>query len=288
MTENLALSSRTAAQLRNQYETEKALANRLRNSSRIDRRRLYQTLYDELYRRVPDHPMLTRKATPEETADQVNRQMRYLSGFLRPGMTVLEIGAGDCALSFAIARKVTKVLALEVSKIISEQIDLPDNFELIISDGLDVPVPESSVDLVYSNNVMEHLHPEDALEQLNNICRVLKPGGMYLCTTPHRLQGPTDISGLFDDEPTCLHLKEYTFRELSYAFQKAGFDSTAAYINKSGAYHRIPISWITAFESISFLLFGRKRYAERQRWISRRPFTMFLQGISITGQKQIS
>jgi hypothetical protein len=31
---------------------------------------------------------------------------------------------------------------------------------------------------------MEHLHPEDAFEQLRNIIRALAPGGRYVCITP--------------------------------------------------------------------------------------------------------
>lgn len=285
MQESIAPAPRTGAELRNHYETEKALANRLRAAPKADRLRLYRELYDELYRRVPDHPMLTRKVTAAETAAQVENQMRYLSNFLRPEMIVLEIGAGDCALSFAMAQRVKMVYGLEVSKIISSQVDTPKNFELILSDGVSIPVPAASVDLAYSNNVMEHLHPEDAAEQMSNIYRVLKPGGIYLCTTPHNLQGPTDISQLYDDVPTCLHMKEYTYSELSQLFRRAGFFRTAAYVNKSGTYHRVPMWFIRAFEALARAVFGKKRFAARQILIGRKPFSVLGQGINIIGYR---
>jgi hypothetical protein len=47
---------RTTRQLREHYEIEKALANRLRAAKKPDRESLYATVYDELFQRVPQHP----------------------------------------------------------------------------------------------------------------------------------------------------------------------------------------------------------------------------------------
>jgi hypothetical protein len=52
---------RTAEQIREHYEIEKQLASRLRMAGKAERRTLYAALYDELYRRVPHHPQLTKK-----------------------------------------------------------------------------------------------------------------------------------------------------------------------------------------------------------------------------------
>jgi len=60
----------------------------------------------------------------------------------------------------------------------------PANFTLIISDGCSIPAQRNSVDVAYSNQLMEHLHPDDALEQVHNVLDVLKPGGVYICITP--------------------------------------------------------------------------------------------------------
>jgi SAM-dependent methyltransferase len=70
---------------------------------------------------------------------------------------------------------------------------------------------------------MEHLHPEDAFDQLREIHRVLAPGGVYVCVTPNRVSGPHDISRHFDDIATGLHLREYSTRELTTLFRRAGF-----------------------------------------------------------------
>ena len=278
-------SNLTPAQLREFYETEKALAARLRHASKGERLKLYQEVYDELYRRVPFHPMLTRKATPEESARAVSWNMEYLSRFLHPGMTVLEVGAGDCQLAFEVARQANKVYAVEVSNVIAHAASTPANFELVMSDGTNIPVPPGSVDLAYSNQLIEHLHPDDAIDQLNNIFRALRPGGIYLCNTAHRLCGPTDVSQHFDEVATGFHLKEYVYAELDQLFRAAGFNATRACIRKSGRWILVPMGMMLPFERLAMKLFGHKSYAERQRWTQRRPFNVFPQGINIVGYK---
>ena len=93
---------RTLERLRQHYEVERELAARLRAASADERRRLYAVLYDELYRRVPDHPQLTGKSSAESTAATVATRMKLLRRFLRPDTTFLEVGAGDCALSLEV------------------------------------------------------------------------------------------------------------------------------------------------------------------------------------------
>ncbi len=50
------VDNRPPAMLRQHYEVEKELADRLRHATREERRILYGTVYDELYQRVPHHP----------------------------------------------------------------------------------------------------------------------------------------------------------------------------------------------------------------------------------------
>ena len=73
--------NRTQEQLLEHYNIEKELANRLRNASKEERRHLYTFLYDELFRRVPLHPQLTRKKSQEQTILAVNDQINYLKFF---------------------------------------------------------------------------------------------------------------------------------------------------------------------------------------------------------------
>lgn len=232
---------RSLDQLREHYQVEKELAGRLRETSQEERRHLYTALYDELFRRVPHHPMLTQKVSSSERSRRVTAQLRFLWRFLHREATFLEIGAGDCALSFAVAGLVKRVYAVDVSAEITKNTTPPDNFQLILSDGCSIDLPRSSVDVAYSYQLVEHLHPDDASKHLENVCQLLTPGGVYVCLTPNRLNGPHDISWHFDDVASGFHLREYTVIELSRLFRKAGFHKVNAYVAVKGVHVKGPL-----------------------------------------------
>lgn len=217
--------TRSAEQLYEQYVVEKELAARLMNASEAERGTLYSAVYEDLYRRIPHHSQLRNKVSADDQAKRIARQFSFLEPWLTPDTVFLEIGAGDCALSFAVAKKVAHVYGLDVSPAVTFNETKPENFTLVLSDGTSIPVPDGSITLAFSNQLMEHLHPKDALRQLQNIYRSLAPGGNYVCLTPNRLTGPHDISRYFDRTATGFHLKEYTCGELIELFRKVGFKS---------------------------------------------------------------
>jgi len=93
-------------------------------------------------------------------------------------------------------------------------------------------------DYIISNQVIEHLHPDDLYEHFNSAKAILKPGGKYIFNTPHRYTGPHDISRVFGcSYAVGMHLKEYTFNEIYKLLKKIGFSristpNYAKYINK--------------------------------------------------------
>ncbi len=177
-------------------------------------------------------------------------EWRFLRRFLRRDSVFLEIGAGACTISLAAARFVKKVYALEVSEELTKSLIGTQNFELILSDGCSIPLPAASVSIAYSHQVMEHLHPDDALEQLANIHKILVSQGIYICVTPNRLSGPHDISKYFDVVATGFHLKEYTNTELSNLFKQAGFSKVRAYVGAMGIYIRFPLFLLRLLENL--------------------------------------
>lgn len=241
--------TRTAQQLWEQYVVERELADRLRNASHSERGSLYTSTYEELFKRIPHHSQLTRKATPALQAERIEPQLMLLRRWLTPRTTFLEIGAGDCALSLAVANKARHVYALDVSPAITRTAQTPPNFTLVISDGTSIPVPDASITLAYSNQLMEHLHPDDALLQLTNIYRALAPGGIYICITPNRLTGPHDISRYFDTVATGFHLKEYTCRELTQMLRLVGFRSVHQCFRKRKTHVEVPSALAAWIES---------------------------------------
>lgn len=271
---------RTLEQLREHYAIEKELATRLRNASKEERTRLYTALYDELYRRVPLHPQLTQRADAASQARAVSRQMRLLRRYLSPTSTFLEVGAGDCSLSREVSRHVRKVYAIDVSNEITKGEIFPENLELIISDGSSISIPPGRATLAYSCRLMEHLHPDDAGDQLKNIFVALAPGGKYICVTPNRFSGPYDISRYFDDVATGFHLKEYTFTELERLFREVGFGKIEAYSGGQGVYVKMRPSVILWCERV----LGRLPFSLRRTTAYALPFRALL-GITIVGTK---
>ena len=238
---------RSPEQIREHYEIEKALAAQLRAGSAEERKQLYGKLYDEMYRRVPHHPQLARKAAPQNQR-VIGQQLNFLTRFIGKDTTYLEVGPGDCALTFEVARRVHKAIGIDVSAEIISSTRRRDNVELLLSDGTSIPVPPGSVDVAYSNQLMEHLHPDDARDQLVNLNRALRLGGAYVCVTPNRVTGPHDISRGFDAIATGFHLREYTNAELLDLLRACGFAPVRIYSSFRGRTFRIPTRPLLALE----------------------------------------
>jgi len=256
--------SRSAERIREHYLLEKELAERLKKAGPQERPRLYSAVYDELFRRLPDHPLLAQKADPQAAQAAVSERLALLRPYLHAASTFLEIGPGDCSLARAVAAQVRKVYAVEASQEISrvpsdsapaensrhsEAAAMPENLQLIVSGSGNVPGADGSVDVAYSDQLLEHLHPDDALTHLQNIYQALAPSGIYICITPNRLSGPHDISRDFDDVATGLHLKEYTAAELAGFFRAAGFARMKLLVGARGRHLAVPVPIVAAIES---------------------------------------
>lgn len=257
--------TRTYEEIRQHYEIEKDLALQLRNASKQDRKHLYTELYDELFRRVPTHPLLTKKQDEKARTKAVDEQMELLKHFLFPDCVYLEVGPGDCSLALAVAKVVKTVYAVDVSEEITRNNVLPDNFHLVISDGTSIPAPDNSVNIAFSNQLMEHLHPDDALEQLRNIYNALAPKGMYICITPNSLVGPHDVSKYFDEFATGFHLKEYMTTELFNLFRAVGFSKIQVYFKVKGFVVLLPVMPVLLLEALLMRLPRSSRKALSRR-----------------------
>lgn len=249
-----AYETRTLPELKQHYEVEKQLASRLKTANLSERRTLYSSMYAELLQTVPLHPQHTRKADPRKAEEEAADKMCLLERFLTPSTRFLEIGAGNCCLSLRVAQRVAKAFALEVNEVVFRNVTPSNSLELVLSDGCTVPVPPGSIDVAYSYQVMEHVHPDDAREQLLNIYNALRPGGVYICVTPNRAAGPHDISQYFDPVATGFHLKEYTWSELSRLFRAVGFSKVEGYAGVKKKYFKVPLRLLCLLESVLFLL----------------------------------
>ena len=182
----MAEDNRPLESLRHQYEVEKDLHGRLMNSTRAERTKLFAELYDELFRRVPDHPRLTRRDTEEYSRRAVAARMNILRPHLAGVKTFMEIAPGDCRLAYEMCQHVERVIALDISDQSGGQQNAPKNFHFETYDGYTLNLPDNSVDLAFSYQFLEHVHPDDHEDHFRTVLRVLRPGGAYIFDTPHK------------------------------------------------------------------------------------------------------
>jgi SAM-dependent methyltransferase len=270
---------RPARQLREHYEIERELAERLRWASADQRSTLYAEVYDELFHRIPHHPQLHRRFSAERQ-HQVDRELYFLAPLLDNEVTFLEVGAGDLALSRRVAGVVREVHAVDVAAEIADTDHTAANLHIALTDGRHFPLPEDSIDLAYSNQLMEHLHPDDAAEQVRDLFRVLRPGGAYLCITPNRLTGPWDVSRMFSSTPTGLHLREYSNRELVALLREVGFEEIHAVVPAGRSAWQVPVALFTTVERALETLPPRAR-----RVLLRGPWRKALNSVRLVARK---
>jgi 2-polyprenyl-3-methyl-5-hydroxy-6-metoxy-1,4-benzoquinol methylase len=211
------ISSREA-----QFELERILRERILSSLKNERNAIVEQAYTELFERFPDHPVFL---TTCEAA-QRKRIGKLAAGLIIPlsqcGSKVLEVGCGRGEVLMALAERGCICTGIDVSRDILQLCDKIDVKVVYgVADSLDFPA--GSFDVVFSQEVLEHLHPEDVPGHFAEAFRVLRPNGILAVETPNRQTGPQDISRGFTRVAEGLHLKEWTVRELIQMFQKAGF-----------------------------------------------------------------
>lgn len=241
------------------YQVEVEQADKLRKASASERKRLYSNVYGEYFRKLPFHPQFTVKQNENLKQNRVAYQLRQILPFIKGRKRFMEIGAGDCSVSIAASNYCTEIYALEVSNEIADNSGLPANVKLLFFDGFDIPLDSNSIDVAYSNQLMEHIHPDDIEEQLRGVFRVLRRGGVYVCITPNRISGPHDISRFFTDKPVGFHLREYSASELCNIFHQTGFTKVITYTIIKGYKVELPFFLVKIIEQIAETLPPKQR-----------------------------
>jgi SAM-dependent methyltransferase len=115
------------------------------------------------------------------------RRVKMLTGHLGPGMNVLELGCGTGYFTRELARSGAEIVAIDVSP---ELLDIAKsncsapNVRYEIQDAGALSYSDAMFDSVVGSSVLHHLEIKEALQE---IYRVLKPGGAIYFTEPNML-----------------------------------------------------------------------------------------------------
>lgn len=247
--------NRTYEQVHNHYITEKAIADRLKSASREERKAIYAGMYDELFSKVPDHPRLTKRDDNKISLKSAKERINLIRRFLKRDANVVEFAPGDCKLSIEIAKYVKNVYGVDISSQFSDKDEMPDNFRLIIYDGYTIKDNiKNTIDLVFSDQLIEHLHIDDTIEHFKLVKELLASSGKYVFRTPHLFTGPHDVSRYFSDVPLCFHLKEWTYTELRRLLKEIGYSKIQCYWTARNITFRMPYLYFHVIEKLLALI----------------------------------
>jgi SAM-dependent methyltransferase len=153
---------------------------------------------------------------------------------IQPGTRLLDLGCGAGRHAFEAARRGARVVALDMDRKELEQVtaiaaamdeagEIPDGGSIQASSGdaTAMPFPDASFDIVIAAEVMEHIPADQAA--MNEVARVLRPGGIAAVTVPAWL--PERICWLLSDDYHNTpggHVRIFTRPELETKLARAG------------------------------------------------------------------
>lgn len=209
------------------WELERQLTQDLLSSTAQDRWETFDRSYTRLYSELQ---WLNRFAGESDATLASNHAQyrKWQTAVGVPPLAIYEIGSGKGELIAYLAQQGFSCKATEITRERGEKHSdaAVPNLRWGVSDGVHLDDFEGAAtyDVAISDQVLEHLHPDDLEAHLRGAHRILRPGGRYIFRTPHRFSGPHDVSQVFNcDKPLGMHLKEYTHRETLTALRRAGF-----------------------------------------------------------------
>ncbi len=153
-----------------------------------------------------------------ETREEYLLYLRHLFAYqeavemLQPNHQILDIGFGEGYGVKLISEHISTVTGLDVNKdavAYANKKYASENCFFEVYDGKKLPYEDKTYDAVISFQVIEHI--KDDLHYLEEIRRVLKPGGQAILTTPNRETRLEPGQEPWND----FHVREYSAKQLN-------------------------------------------------------------------------
>jgi 2-polyprenyl-3-methyl-5-hydroxy-6-metoxy-1,4-benzoquinol methylase len=218
-------------------------------------------MYREVYERV--HLIYGKSSNTVKTQNPKDRIVRLFRKELE-GKSILDVGCGEGYFLISVASQLDhkKLVGVDISTSV-----LPKNqkdIQFINADIVDFDLSEQ-FDVVFCDQVLEHIAPLDLPIHLSSVRNALKPDGTFIILMPNKLFGPYDVTRIVDYTYTGqldamgTHLNESTYTEMIPILKQYGFNRfyTIVPIPKLKylfPYLRIDPSLLTYVENNQFLL----------------------------------
>lgn len=156
------------------------------------------------------------------------------------GKTVADIGCGTGYGTVHMAQFAEKAVGVDYSAETIEQNKKENahikNLEFVHGKVPPVPLPDAAFDVVTAFQFIEHL--EDRVAFIKDVKRILKPGGVFLCTT---------VNAKMSLARNPFHVHEYTFAEMEAEFKSV--------------YNNVEVLGLQGNDRVN------KYYKENARWV---------------------
>ena len=167
---------------------------------------------------LPDHKMAMHRKSYEFT--QLVFGLDRL-GYLRDDVSIVSVGAGHESVLYWLSNRVGRVVATDMYEGVwqtnmaregdSRVLEHPEEFapypyrterlSFMRMDGRKLDFPDGAFDVAYSLSSIEHFGGvEGARAAVDEMARVLKPGGLMAVATEYILSGPPYHEGFFPDQ----------------------------------------------------------------------------------------
>ena len=233
------------------FDWEVGFADAIRRSRRASEER--SSLFHEAYRGLHDLLQAMRARDGRDLDAPMGFACHSIPRICRligpPSKSVLDVGCGAGTLVIALLRRGYDACGIDLStdlvtrgrSILTKE--KPSNPEprpekrLMAGDFLHHEFGRNTFDFVFSNDVLEHIHPDEAASFLEKCFRLLRPAGSLCLVTPNRFTGPGDASILRlarGSPPVGLHLREYSLNELWRLLKDCGFHEVSSRLYGEG------------------------------------------------------
>lgn len=197
----------------------------LKETDREARKQMYNRVYNTV------HPIYGTSLVTDEVNKKSHDKDKIVKLFRKElvGKSILDLGCGlgHFLMSVDAMLDHKRLVGIDTS------IDvLPENknIDFICSDIISFDL-KYKFDVIFSDNVMEHIAPMDLPLHLSSIRNALSENGTLIVIMPNRLFGPGDVTRIIDCTYTNrikamgTHLNESTYTEMISILKKIGFNS---------------------------------------------------------------